>query len=68
MPLGNIVQRAERRYEKMLNNDKQKTVAILVLGAIAIATIVSNTLMKVNDNTVVIALVGFLGGILVSKA
>jgi len=47
----------------MLNNDKSKSIAIIVLGIIAVC----NTL-KGGENTVTTAIVGFIGGILVAKS
>lgn len=46
----------------MLNNDKSKTIAILVLGAIAISNVLTH-----GVDTITVAIVGFIGGILVSK-
>lgn len=47
----------------MLNNDKSKSIAIIILGVIAVANVLSR-----GVDTITIAIVGFIGGILVSKA
>jgi len=47
----------------MLNDTKSKSIAIIVLGVISIANILTR-----GTDTITIAIVGFIGGILVSKA
>ena len=47
----------------MLNDSKSKSIAIIVLGTIAIANVLTR-----GVDTITIAIIGFIGGILVSKA
>lgn len=46
----------------MLNNDKSKSIAIIVLGIIAVSNVLTH-----GVDTITVATIGFIGGILVSK-
>lgn len=46
----------------MFNSDSAKSLAVIVLGVVAVCNVLTN-----GVDTITIAIVGFIGGILVSK-